>query len=50
LTYTYAPNEYFMMDRVIRDMKKGYRHIDFAVVTEDDKRPNDLAIYRKNSV
>ena len=50
LTYTYTPDEYIMMDRVIRDMKKGRRPIDFAIVVEDDKQPNKLAVYRKNSL
>lgn len=45
LTDAYIPKEYYMMDRVIHDMEKG--PIDYTLVAEDDKRPNDLCVYRK---
>lgn len=51
LTYSYPPREYLLMDRVIADMKRaprGVKPIDYAIVVEDDAKPNDLAVWRKN--
>lgn len=48
LTIPYIPKEYYLMERVISDMKRG--RTDYAVVVEDEKHPNDLCVYRKNIV
>lgn len=49
LTYPYTQNEYPMMDRVIRDLNKGPRRIEYAIVTEDANRPDQLSVFRKSN-
>lgn len=46
LTYPYKPQEYSLMDRVIRDMKRG--PIDYVLVTESENL-NDISVFRKTN-
>jgi hypothetical protein len=46
LTYPYMPKEYHMMKRVMDDMERG--DIDYALVNENEKFPEDICVYRKD--
>lgn len=46
LTDPYLPHEYYLMERVIRDMRRG--DIDYTLVNETDDK-NAICVYRKTS-
>ena len=51
LTYDFSPKEYHMMQKVINDMRRtpdGATPIDYVLVVEDEKHPNNICVYRKN--
>lgn len=44
----YTPDEYHLLDRVVKQLTKDGR-IAYAYVNEDEKRPDEITVFRKTS-